>query len=175
MIGFPLFLLLERFISRKIVVKVMPLLDQFQSCFKNKYRWFAAYYLICRQVIMLIVFVANTNYYNMLFYLQTACVINAMIHIWILPYKDDLLNALDGLILLIMVLVVNMNTFPFLQNITTEMSIILVSLPFILLCFIIIKKKVTSCANKCHFHHDEYNYDFEEDEQMMDAYNIAIR
>ena len=90
MIGLPLFLLLERFISQKIVVRVMPLLDQL--CFKTTHHWFVAYYLICRQVIILIVFVGNTNYYNIWFYLQTACVIFAIIHILVLPYhtyNDD--------------------------------------------------------------------------------------
>jgi len=174
-VGLPLFLLLERFITRKIVVKVMPLLDQFQSCFKNKYRWFAAYYLICRQVIMLIVFVGNNNYYNMLFYLQTACVVIAMVHIWVLPYKDDTLNALDGLILLIMVLVVNINTFPFLEKFTTEISIVLVLLPLLLICFMIIKKKVLACAKKCNLHQDEYNYDFEDDEQFINKNNAVIQ
>jgi len=174
-IGLPLFLLLERFISRKIVIKVMPLLDHFQSCFKLKYRWFAAYYLICRQVIMLIVFVGNINYYNMLFYLQTACIIIAMIHIGIQPYQDDSLNALDGLILLIMVLVVNLNTFPFLQSITAEISIILISLPLILLCFMIIRNKIYVCVQNCHYHRDEYDYDFEEEEQLLNDYNNALR
>ena len=173
-IGLPLFLLLERFVSRKIVVKVMPVLDNFQSCFKLKYRWFAAYYLICRQVIMLIVFVGNTNYYNMLFYLQTACMIIAMIHIWILPYQDDSLNALDGLILLIMVMVVNINIFPFLQNMTTELSIILISLPLIFLCFMIIKKKIYACAQNCHYH-DKYNYDFEEEERLLNDYYNTLQ
>ena len=51
-IGLPLLLLLEPFVSRKInFVRIKPLLDQFQGCYKDKYRWFAAYYLICRQVI----------------------------------------------------------------------------------------------------------------------------
>jgi len=93
-IGLPLFLLLERFISRKIVVRVMPLLNEFRGCYKDKYRWFAAYYLICRQVIVVIVYAINSNYDNMLFYLQTACVIIAAIHMWVQPYQDESLNAL---------------------------------------------------------------------------------
>ena len=54
-IGLPLLLLLEPLLSRRIRVK--PLLDQFQLCYKNKYCWFAIYYLISRQVIILIVYV----------------------------------------------------------------------------------------------------------------------
>ena len=43
-IGLPLLLALEPFLNSKInFIKVKPLLDQFQSCYKDKYRCFAAY------------------------------------------------------------------------------------------------------------------------------------
>ena len=52
-IGLPLLLLLEPVLSRKVnFVRIKPLMDPFQQCYKNKYRWFAAYYLICRQVLI---------------------------------------------------------------------------------------------------------------------------
>ena len=62
-IGLPLFLLLEPFLRQRVnLVRIKPLLDQFQGCYKDKYHWFAAYYLICRQVIILIVYLGNRNY-----------------------------------------------------------------------------------------------------------------
>ena len=107
-IGLPLLLLLEPLLNRKInFIKIKPLLDHFQGCYKDKYRWFAAYYLICRQVIMLIVFVGNNNYYNMLFCLQIALVVIALIHMWAQPYKDKVLNFFDGLLLNIMLVIAN--------------------------------------------------------------------
>ena len=79
-IGLPLLLLLEPVLSRKInFIRIKPLLDQLQGCYKDEYCWFAAYYLICRQVLFLIVYIFNSNYSNMLFYLQTACIVIAMI------------------------------------------------------------------------------------------------
>ena len=55
-IGLPLLLALEPFLNSKInFVKVKPLLDQFQGCYKDQYRYFAAYYMICRLVIIIIV------------------------------------------------------------------------------------------------------------------------
>ena len=113
----PLFLLLERFISRKVVVKVMPLQRQISLV--------CSLYLIYCQLIVVIAYGVNSNYDNMLFYLQTACVVIAMIHMWAQPYKDESLNVLDGIILLVMVLVVNINTFPFLHCVTTEVSLVL--------------------------------------------------
>ena len=39
-VGFPLLLLLEPFLNSKInFIKIKPLLDQFQSCYKDKYRF----------------------------------------------------------------------------------------------------------------------------------------
>ena len=127
-------------------VKIKPLLDQFQGCYKDKYRWFAAYYLICRQVIILIVYVGNGNYYNMIYGLQTACIIIAMIHGWIQPYKNNLLNGLDEIILLILVLVINLNLFSFLSFISINISVVLVVLPLLLLCFITIRKLLIYCC-----------------------------
>ena len=132
-VGLSLLLLLEPVLNRKInFIRIKPLLDQFQGCYKDNYRCFAAYYLICRQVIFLIVYIFNNNYSNMLFYLQTACVVIVVIHMWFQPYQNELLNALDGVMLLVMVLVVNINTFTFLYDATTEISVILVILPLLL-------------------------------------------
>ena len=141
-IGLPLFLLLESFLRRRVnLVKIKPLLDQFQGCYKDKYRWFAAYYLICRQVIILIVYVGNVNYYYMLYGLQTACVFIAMIHIWVQPYKSSFLNGQDGVILLILVLVVNLNLFTLFSFIPINyFSVVLVMLPLLLVCLISIQK-----------------------------------
>ena len=146
-IGLPLFLLLEPLLSRKInFVKIKPLIDPFQQCYKNKYRWFAAYYLICRQVLIIIVIVGNRNYYNMLYYLQTACLIIAMIHGYIQPYKSNLLNGLDGVILLILVLVVNLSTFPsFSQSVSSGLTVAFVILPLLLFCFTVIRNILGRC------------------------------
>ena len=153
-VGLPLLLLLEPVLSKKInFIKIKPLLDQFQGSYKDKHRWFAAYYLICRQVIFLIVYIFNSNYSNMLFYLQTTCVIIAIIHVWIQPYQNEFLNALDGVMLLFMVLEVSINAVPLLQYATTEISLLIVMLPLILFSIIIIKKVVHFYLMKWHHRH----------------------
>lgn len=170
----PLFLLLEPFLSRRInFIKIKPILDQFRGCYKDKYRWFAAYYLICRQLIFLIVYVFNDNYYTMLFYLQTACVIIAMIHIWAQPYKDELLNSLDGVTLLIMVLIVSINVFPFLENVTTGFSVFLVIFPLFLYSLTAIKKIFTSCFKSKDYHH-VINVDGDERTDEDDMRYVAL-
>ena len=137
-IGFALLLLFEPLIRKKVTLtKIKPLLDQFQGCFKYRYRWFAVYYLICRQVIILIVYVGNENYYNMLFYLQTACIIIAMIHYWFQPYKDTFLNVLDGILLLMLVMIISLNVFSdSLSSAVEGLAIVLVLLPVIIYLFV---------------------------------------
>ena len=146
-IGLPLLLLLQPFLNRKIsFIRIKPLLDQFQGCYKDEYRWFAAYYLICRQVISLIAFSFSSNYYDTAFYLQAACVVIASFHTWIQPYKSALLNGLDGVILLLMILT---NSYVYMNSpLTTLLGIITILLPLILFCAIFIRKSIKSCRKK---------------------------
>ena len=168
-IGLPLLLLLEPVLIKKInFIKIKPLLDQFQGCYKDKYRWFAAYYLICRQVIFLIVYIFSSNYYDM-FYLQTACVVIAMIHMWFQPYRNKVLNALDGVMLLLIILVVNIDTVPFLKNVTTEIALILVTIPLISFSTVAIKNMSNVCLKKWYYRN--YNpIDDDDDERVANVH-----
>ena len=105
-IGLPFLLLFEPFLSRKInFIKIKPLLDQFKGCYKDKYRCFAAYYMICRLVIIIIIIVNSPNVFTARYLLITACVIMALLHqIW-RPYTDYHLNFFDGVILHLTILV----------------------------------------------------------------------
>ena len=176
-IGLPLFLLLEPILGRRFnFVKIKPLLDQFQGCYKDKYRYFAVYYLLCRQVIILIVYVGNGDYYNKLYYLQTACIIIAMIHGWVQPYKKKLVNGLDEAILLTLVLVVNLNTFSFLSSISSQLSVVLIILPLLLLSLIGIRKLIIRCYNQKKksfylYNPVDVNVEFEEDDDDGDDGN----
>ena len=134
-IGLPLLLLLEPFLQRKVnFIKIKPLLDQFQECYKDQYRCFAAYYFICRQTIIALVYISNFN--NAQYFLQTICIITVLIHIWTQPYRNEKLNTLDGVILLIMVLVVNLNLFTFSRSSTILIVVVIVAFPLVLSCFI---------------------------------------
>ena len=144
-IGLPLLLLLEPFLKRKVnFIKIKPLIDQFQECYKDQYHWFAAYYLICRQVIIAIVYISNFN--NGLYYLQTACIIIVTIHIWIKPYKNNILNVLDGEILLTMIFIINLNSFTFSRPTTISLVVLAMAFPLMLSGFVFVKKH---CFSKC--------------------------
>ena len=148
-LGLPLLLLLEPFLRHKVnFIKIKPLLDQYQESYKDQYHWFAAYYLICRQIIIIIVFISNFN--NGLYYLQTACIIIVSIHVCIKPYKNEALNVLDGIILLMIVLVVNLNSFTFPISSTISIVVIVVILPLLLSCLIYAYVKRSLLVDKIH-------------------------
>ena len=127
-IGFPLLLFLEPFLRSKVTcVRIKPLLDQFQGCYKDQYHWFAAYYLVCRLVCIVIVFTSDFD--NGLYYLQTAGIIMIMFHVWIQPYKKEVLNILDGVILMSMILIINLGSYAFIRSTTVPLIVILVLFP----------------------------------------------
>ena len=151
--GLPLLLVMEpllvklqiEFITEKCTwfVRIKLLLHRLQDCYKDQHRWFAAYYLICRLVIMLIIYYANDDYDYMIYYLQTACVVITMTHIWIQPYENDFLNKLDTVILLVMLLIVNLSVFNFSTPATAAVSISLILFPLVLLLGIGVKQLLT--------------------------------
>ena len=122
-IGLPILLLCQRYLIRYFdlkLISIKPVIDQLQGCYKEDYRWFAAYYLLCRQVIYAIDitsdFVSVTlnkfAYYHQfkLDYVNNApiivmlviCIFMLVIHLGLQPYKRKDLNILDGVILLIL-------------------------------------------------------------------------
>ena len=147
-IGLPLFLIVEPFLRKTTIAKnVGPILNQFQDGYKDKYHWFGGYYLFCRLVIMLIAYFGNSDRNNMVYYIQTACVIIAINHISFQPYKKQILNILDAAILLTMLLVVNLNNFNFSKPALGGLIYILLFIPITLLFGIGIKKLLCSLTN----------------------------
>jgi len=111
-LGLPIFLFLQPFLRRceKLnFIRIIPLLDQFQQCYKLKYHSVAAFYLTCRLVLFLILGLDMVSYNNRFFVLQVVCFLIAMVHAWLQPYKDDKLNSLDQMILLVALMIVSLN------------------------------------------------------------------
>ena len=105
-IGLPLLLALEPFLNSKInFVRMKPLLDQFQGSYKDKYRFFAAYYMVCRLVIIAIIIANSSNSFIAQYVLITTCVVISLIHQILKPYSSNFLNIFDEAILHLMVLV----------------------------------------------------------------------
>ena len=111
-LGLPVFLLLQPYLkkSRRInFIRILPLLDQFQQCFKTKYHSVAAFYLICRLLIFVILGMDMIQYSTRFLILQIFCFTIAMIHAWLQPYKENKLNSHDQTILLIALMIVSLS------------------------------------------------------------------
>ena len=105
-LGLPLLLILEPFLNHKInFIKIKPLLDQFQGCYKDKYRCFAGYYMICRLVIITIVIVNSSNEFIAKYVLVVVCGIVDLIHAMVKPFNKEILNKFDGIILHLIIFV----------------------------------------------------------------------
>ena len=152
-IGLPLLLLLEPFLNHKInFTRFKPLLDQFQGCYKDKYRCFASYYMMCRLVLLIIVNINVTNTFTKAYIQLVALVIMVLIHLIVRPYTSEVLNVVDGLILVTMILITalqpleagNGSTI----NIINGLAFTLLLLPLFIVLILIatfIKQPITSC------------------------------
>ena len=137
-IGLPLLLTLEPFVNHKInFTKIKPLLDQFQGCYKDKYRCFAGYYMSCR-VLIITIFISNSsNDFIVNYMLIIVCGIIALIHLLVKPYNNRILNKLDGITLQLIIFIVALPLFDDIDSTSIIIiTLVLVMLP--LLIFIVI-------------------------------------
>ena len=130
-IGLPLLLILEPFLNHKInFIKIKPLLDQFQGSYKDKFRCFAGYYMICRLLIIIIVIANSSNYFITSYSLIAVCGMISLIHLVIKPYaNNEILNIFDGLILQ---LIIYIAALPLLENSDSPLvNFVLITLPLL--------------------------------------------
>ena len=145
--GLPLLLLLEPFINHKInFTKIKPILDQFQGCYKDKYRWFAAYYMICRLVIISIIIVFTVNDSTARYLLVTVCAVIVLVHLMIKPYNSKSLNIFDAILLLLLVLTTVLLLIDFTEsNLAIQVTLLLLILPLMIvsvMCLLAYKETI---------------------------------
>ena len=134
-LGLPLLLTLEPFLNHKVnFAKIKPILDQFQGCYKDKYRCFAGYYMVCRLLIIIIVIVGTFNNIVANYLLITVCGIIALIQLLAKPYNNKVLNRLDGVILQTMIFITAIPLFDDFDSplVITILAFILLFLPLLI-------------------------------------------
>ena len=105
-LGLPLLLLLEPLLNSKFnFVKIKPLLDQFQGCYKDNRRCFAGYYMICRLGIIFLVIIKISDEFTTQYLLISTCALMQLIHVLVRPYASVILNIFDGIILQLIVII----------------------------------------------------------------------
>lgn len=139
--GLPVFLLLEPCLSRNVnFIKIKPLLDIFQMCYKFNHRYFAAFYLLCR-LIILIVFYSVEDSYNRSFVMLLLCIAITFIHALFMPYANASLNIFDLFILIMATFAASFNTvisFTSFHSAYNGVAIGIVSTPLVVICVIIL-------------------------------------
>ena len=118
-IGLPLFLVFQKCLIRYCNINFTSMkhvTDQLMGCYKKEYRWFAVYYLVCRQILYGInnlidycsgFWTTNEETFATPFPKFTIiiiiCILIMAIHAMFQPYKTKGLNILDTFILLSLV------------------------------------------------------------------------
>ena len=156
-IVFPLLLLFEPYLNSKInFIKIKPLLDQFQGCYKDKYRCFAGYYMICRLVIILLVIVKISDDFINQYMLLSSCALMQLIHVLVQPYITTFHNVFDGIILQLIVIISGLPVIEFVDNydktFMLAITYVLVILPltaFIAMKLWFNKKNILDALNSC--------------------------
>jgi len=187
-IGLPLLLLLEPFLNEKVnFSKIKPFLDQFQGFYKDKYRYFASYYMICRLVLLIIVNVNINNVFTVAYLQLGALVLMTLIHIVVRPYAKNVLNAIDGFLLLTTIMVAMLQPFEASNGFTADtvigLSSFLVVLPLFSFIVVItpytnmqqIKKFVAFCMSTMKpSKRNEGNREIELQPAPDDAYQVTV-
>ena len=86
----PAFLMFTPFCTRRVprrVGNLMPFYDPLQSCFKDQYRCFSAFYFVCRLVLLLIAVFPPECPLKRAF-LDTTCVVFLGFFLYFRPYKE---------------------------------------------------------------------------------------
>ena len=161
-IGLPLLLVFEPFLNSKInFVKIKPLLDQFQGCYKDKYRYFASYYMICRIVVILLVIVKIYDEFITQYLLISSCALMELIHVLVRPYASTIHNIFDGIILQLIVIISILPIVELVEIFALVLVYLLIILPlasFIIIGLWINKSKIHNVfkywIKKCLYEHN---------------------
>ena len=81
-----------------VKLRLKPILDEFQACYRPRYRWFAGFYFLARQLVFLTYALPGDQVNNTLLCCANALIL--IIHSTCQPYKIKWLNLLDSLLLI---------------------------------------------------------------------------
>ena len=178
-VPFPLVLMFRPFFTRKLqpvfnLNRLKPMFDVLQSCFKDQHRSFAAFYFVCRLVVLMIAtYVPSGPVKRSL--LEVACLVILFIFSYVRPYKRarnvkegepsyDWVNKTDALLLLnlsVMAVLSTATENDKIQPSSKEAFSVLVQLlaygPLLVLVSYVCRKNKERCWTEC----CDYNRDEE--------------
>ena len=99
-IPFTLLLLLAPLLTRCFNMnKIKPFLDEFQGCYKDKFRWMAGYYFLCRLIYYIVLAAPILDFVRLQYSIQLLSFTILVIHMLLQPYQSSWLNFADSLLL----------------------------------------------------------------------------
>ena len=134
-----------------------PLIDSFQGCFKDRYRYFAGLFFIYR-FIMSLSFALSTNAVTLYVTLEVLLIVMFTLHAWAQPYERRFHNLLDTFMFANLAVVNALSIYNFYwTNYSSNITDLTVSLAFqtiliylpilylLVMCFLLI---LTGCSKK---------------------------
>jgi len=140
------------------LLRLKPVLDEFQACYQDRYRCFAGFYLTWRLVIFLLSSIGD--YFVNIYLLQVTTIVLMMVHAMFQPYKEQWLNVLDTLFItdLILLSILHGSTanvvfespgLMIFKDILVHLLVLLPLVYFVLLCLWPILKRVHNFLPNC--------------------------
>ena len=150
------------------MTRFKPLIDSFQGCFKDRYRYFAGLFFIYR-FLMSLSFALSTNAVTLYVTLEVLLIAMLSLHAWAQPYEQRFYNLLDTFMFANLAVVNALSIYNFYwvnyssntTNLTVSLAfqVILIYLPILYLlvmCFFLIltgySKKARRCFRKLNNH-----------------------
>ena len=156
-IGLPLLLLLEPFVNSKInFIKIKPLLDQFQGCYKDRFRYFASFFMIFRLMILSILAINESDRFISSYLLMAICLVMTLILVTVRPYNNNVLNFFDSFMLFVLVMVITLEIIEtyrgVFSNTALTIAFILSILPLFVILLIVLyfhAEKIKNASSYC--------------------------
>ncbi len=131
--------------------KIKPFLDEFQGCYKDKFRWMAGYYFLARLCYLIVLTAPRYTPIIIQYIVQLLSFLVLVIHMLLQPYQNDWMNFADSLLLADLVLVTLLFgstasiTFKHVPKLRITIACILILVPIIYLIVVI----VVTVGNRC--------------------------
>ena len=96
-------LILAPCLSRKlnfVKLRLKPIVDEFQACYRPECRWFAGFYFLARELMFLASIIPQQDLPQSNLFLHCLSAIILLIHTSFQPYKKRWLNILDTILLM---------------------------------------------------------------------------
>ena len=173
------------------ITRFKPLIDSFQGCYKDNYRYFAGLLFVYRS-LMSLSFALSTNAITLYLSLEVLVILMLAFHAWAQPYQRRFYNLLDTFMYANLAIVNGLSLFNYYWvNYSSDQSDLMVSLVFqlilifipivyiVAMCFLF---NLTGCSRKARHSLHKINYRYvplfdetTEDMELVDSLSPSER